>query len=335
MLAITQFEVYVLQKGRWTLHARYPSEDRKEAILDARTTEASTGFPAKVIRETYFPDVNDSERITAYISPKAKEQEKALKFTANGRRPFVAARTAASALGRKVSPSRRMRQPLSVAHTFFRVIVAAGISLAAAALIVGVIAWTMGRFVESGMEIAANTRSTVLTYSYVVTFLFIFWSLFRSRLPLHRLLADLWQKASQKPATDMPLTADAKPPKVKPKHDRPPSPEVLREYEDMKVKRGDLDTLPPPVLEEETAPTSVAAPPAEVIPLQPDLLKKEDGAITYLPHSKFETFCKFFRKLIGKDAAKSVARIESDSVQWQHIVARCCVKVFFYFVVIK
>ena len=44
MLAVTQFEVYALQHGRWTLHARYTSEERKEAILDARTTEIATEY---------------------------------------------------------------------------------------------------------------------------------------------------------------------------------------------------------------------------------------------------------------------------------------------------
>ena len=66
MLAITQFEVLALQRGRWILHARYSSEERNEAVSDAQSTETSTGFPTKVVRETYFPEVNESERITTY-----------------------------------------------------------------------------------------------------------------------------------------------------------------------------------------------------------------------------------------------------------------------------
>jgi adenylate cyclase len=252
MLAITQFEVYVLQQGRWTIHARYPGEERQEAVLDARTTEHATGFPTKVIRETYFPDVNDSERITAYISPKAKAHDQAHKMKANERRPFVAARAVASKLGRKVRPLRRGRAPLSVSQTIFRVVVTAIISLAAATLLTGVLAWALHRAADGGVEISAEMRSGTLTYGYILTFLFFFWSLFRSRLPLHRLLSDLWQKAA-KPAEVAVPVAGAKPPKVKPKHNREASPEILREYEDMKIKRGDLDMLPPePVLEELT-----------------------------------------------------------------------------------
>ncbi len=47
MLAITQFEVYVLDHGRWTIHARYGSDQRKAAIMDARNTEFTTGLPRK------------------------------------------------------------------------------------------------------------------------------------------------------------------------------------------------------------------------------------------------------------------------------------------------
>lgn len=114
MLAITQFELYVLQKGRWLLHARYPGEERNEAVLDARTTEHTTGFPSKVIRETYFPDINESERITTYISQKAKDATKPL--TANQRRTAIVAR-AANVLTRK-RPAGTPRPRLTAAQTF-------------------------------------------------------------------------------------------------------------------------------------------------------------------------------------------------------------------------
>ena len=82
---------------------------------------------------------------------------------------------------------------------------------------------------EVGLEMVSDTRTMALTHSYVLMFLFFFWSLFRSRLPLHRLLADLWAK-SAKTADAARAVADlnAAPPKVKPKYDRSASPEVLR-----------------------------------------------------------------------------------------------------------
>jgi len=256
MLAITQFEVYALQKGRWTLHARYPGEERKEAVLDARTTEAATGFPTKVIRETYFPETNDSERITTYISSKAKQPPYQ---SPNGRRtPLTAARAAASAIARRGRQKVARTPRLTAAQTFFRIVVAGGISLAAATLTTGVFAWLLQRFAEAGVEITASTRMTLLTYAYVLMFLLIFWRLFRSKLALHRLLADLWQKSTKSAAAPA-MPVNAKPPKVMPKHPRAMSPEAIREYEDLKVKRGDIDVTKPPELEE-IAPTATTAP---------------------------------------------------------------------------
>ena len=74
-----------------------------------------------------------------------------------------------------------------------------------------------------------------------------FFSLFRSRLPLHRLLADLWH-ASAKPAAA--AAAKVKPVKLKlrPKHDRgPTSPETLREWQDLRTRRGDTGVFTAPV----------------------------------------------------------------------------------------
>jgi adenylate cyclase len=277
MLAITQFEVYVLQQGRWILHARYPGEERQQAVLDARTTEAATGFPAKVIRETYFPEVNDSERITTYISPKAKEQTAAL---ARKRTPLVAARAAASAAS-AVFTRRRARPAapkprLTAGQIFFRVIVAGGISLACASLMTGIIAWVLHTVSEAGVLIAPNLRSTLLTYSYVLMFLFFFWSLFRSRLPLHRLLADLWQKASKPAVAANAVVRAGKPPRVKPKHDSTTSPEALRELEDLKVKRGDIDPTKPAEIEE--VPVAIVAAEPVPPPLPPEPKKDQPEA---------------------------------------------------------
>jgi len=272
MLAITHFEVYAFHQGRWTLHARYTSEDQKEAVLDARTTEASTGFPTKVVRETYFPEINNSETLTTYISPKAKEQQR---LAHERRTPLNAARTVAANVTRRAR-SGFVRSPrLTAAQTFFRVVVAGGMSLIAALLMTGIVNWLLSYVAKSGVNIADNTRSTILTYSYVVMFLFFFYSLFRSKLPLHRLLADLWQKAAaqtQRGPASVPVI-DGKPPRVRPKHDRAASPETLREWEDLKVKRGDLDSIKPAEIPEAPPVTAVAAP-VPPPPVAPPVVEK-------------------------------------------------------------
>lgn len=248
MLSVTQYEVYAHQHGRWTLHARYSSEQRKEAILDARTTEVGTGCPTKVVRETYFPELNDTELVTAFVSPKAKELQ-----ARQGQKLPLRAQAAAAILAKR----RRARTPLTPAQNIFRVLVAGGISLAAATLMIGVFNFVLGRLGTLGIAVPAEYHTVVLTYTYVLMFLFFFFSLYRSRLPLHRLLADLWKKSQATPEPVKPLSPHVR---LKPKHDRVASGEVLRAREEMKVKRGDLDMAPPPEILSPPTQTAAAAP---------------------------------------------------------------------------
>ena len=59
------YEVHVLQKGRWEIHARYPDKREKAALDEAKELEALTGIDAvRVVRETYNPaDGSSSENI--------------------------------------------------------------------------------------------------------------------------------------------------------------------------------------------------------------------------------------------------------------------------------
>lgn len=237
MLGVTQFEVYALAKGRWTLHARYAGHDQNEAMWDARTTEASTGFPTKIVRETFFPEINDSERITTYISPNAK---KAVKGQPVGTAPQQ--RPAPQARARQAAQPRR----LTAAQMMLRIVVAAAFSVLAAAVMVGVIKYVLSTFAEIGIAISPAASSMIMTYSWVVMFLLFFFSLFRSRLPLHRILADMWH-ASAKPAAAVAAKVKPVKMKLKPKHDRgPTSPESLREWQDLRMRRGDPDIFAAP-----------------------------------------------------------------------------------------
>ena len=59
------YEVHVLQKGRWEIHARYPDKREKAALDEAKELEALTGIDAvRVVRKTYNPaDGSSSENI--------------------------------------------------------------------------------------------------------------------------------------------------------------------------------------------------------------------------------------------------------------------------------
>ena len=90
MRGIVQYEVYVFESGRWSLHARYPGMQRADALSDADATEYSTGRATKVVRDTYFPDINENEEVTTYLSPKAKQMRSII----SGRKQFTAPQAA-------------------------------------------------------------------------------------------------------------------------------------------------------------------------------------------------------------------------------------------------
>jgi adenylate cyclase len=259
MLAVTQFEVHVYQQGRWSIHARYPNSEREEAVRDAVATGSVASCPTKVIRETYFPETNSTETVTIYVSPKAKalRARASLPHKALPSDEHVAANRYSEGKSRQTA-----RQRLSARNVFFRIVIAAAISVTTTTLIVGVLAWMLRRFADAGVALSGAMTSTVLTYGYVAIFLFSFGSLFRSRLPLHRVLVDLWASAQEDNSAKSNQVRARPLPKLKPKHDRAASPEYLREWQEMKVRRGDLDTLDPPDSVDAVAEATIGEPAA-------------------------------------------------------------------------
>ena len=71
-MANDQFEVYYFQNGRWHVHARYEATEREIAIEEAKSVETNLGYPARVIRETFFPESNTTEEVVTYQGQRAK-----------------------------------------------------------------------------------------------------------------------------------------------------------------------------------------------------------------------------------------------------------------------
>ncbi len=269
MLSITQFEVYVLDNGRWTIHARYGSEERKAAVIDARNTEFTTGLPTKVVAETYFPEIDEAELVTAYISPKARELREAAKSVKRSGRAAMASRHApAAGTGKGRRADGRAR--INMRQYIMQGIVAAAVSLVAATLSTAVFSWGLKRAMDAGLALSASLSTNILTYAYALFFLFFFMSLFRSRLPLHRVLSYLWAKPASAPEKTEETTkaiAAAIAPRLRPKQSAAAiEAEAVRAREELKMMRGD----PPPepeVVEAYLPPPVVAAapePPPEV-----------------------------------------------------------------------
>ena len=63
------YEVHVLQKGQWEIHARYPDKREKAALDVAKELDTQPGIDAvRVIRDTYNPIDGSSEENIIYAS---------------------------------------------------------------------------------------------------------------------------------------------------------------------------------------------------------------------------------------------------------------------------
>lgn len=176
ILAIVQYEVHVLEQGRWHLHARYVREDRDRALEDARSTEAFVGRPTKVIRDVYDPDTGTNDESTIYISPRARRGPAQLPLA---ERQVLAIRGVRSRHRQRMirkqaeAPSRRGLSPM------FRILASVVIGLLVAFLITGLLAWLL----SNGSGLNANTLSNLLLVVCLGAFLLTFLALVRGRTP--------------------------------------------------------------------------------------------------------------------------------------------------------
>lgn len=72
-MAIEHFEVYYFQNGRWHVHARFDGQEREIAIEESKSVEANLGYPARVIRETFYPETNTTEEVVTFQGNRAKK----------------------------------------------------------------------------------------------------------------------------------------------------------------------------------------------------------------------------------------------------------------------
>lgn len=66
------FEVQIMQGGRWTIHARFPASQREPALEEAKQLDKSNiGGGVRVIRDVYDSDTGTSNEFTIYKSASA------------------------------------------------------------------------------------------------------------------------------------------------------------------------------------------------------------------------------------------------------------------------
>lgn len=67
-LHIVSYEVHVLGPSGWSMHGRYPQEDRQAALTEAKFLESEMAAATKVVRSDYQPRSNTEQRADVYAS---------------------------------------------------------------------------------------------------------------------------------------------------------------------------------------------------------------------------------------------------------------------------
>lgn len=107
-MAIEHFEVYYYQNGRWHVHARFEAEEREIAIEETKSVETNLGYPARVIRETFYPESNTTEEVVTYQGNRAKKISDSDTMFGPGEQASPSARSGSAGKGGagKAAPSR-------------------------------------------------------------------------------------------------------------------------------------------------------------------------------------------------------------------------------------
>lgn len=73
-VAVVFYEVHLLGKDGWEVHARYPSEEQPTALGEAKALEAQLAAATKVVRSEYHPRSGAEDRRDIYVSRLAPEE---------------------------------------------------------------------------------------------------------------------------------------------------------------------------------------------------------------------------------------------------------------------
>ena len=170
--AIT-FEVHVLRRGKWQIHARYPEAKKALAVQDGKSLEnLSTIRAVKVVRKDY----GRSTESTVYESLSAKDQQAAEGKSGPARQGKAGARASIAAAAAVKSSSN--------VRVFSKLLLVVTLSIGIAALLTFLASVWL-----SDSDISANTQGKMLFGALVGTFLVSAISLAKSFLSADELNA--------------------------------------------------------------------------------------------------------------------------------------------------
>ncbi len=165
--AIINYEVYVQEKGRWTLQMRFRERERDVAIAEAQAAERRLGSPVKVVRETYHPDTNTADEAVVYLTAR-----QAVRRTP-APQPAMAGWGGAPPLRRRVpATAGAIPPPPSGIQLTFRILLVVAVALSVSIFVVGMASVAMVQLESLGIAIAQETYGKVIFVMFIAGFLF-------------------------------------------------------------------------------------------------------------------------------------------------------------------
>ncbi len=185
-MMIIHYEVYVLESRGWMLHARFPRQERDNALAEAKELE-QISLKVRVVRETYYSDTNTFDESDIYSTGKGPPDKSkaaaapvAAARPAAGRHPPPVRSTAAAA--HKPAAERPHKAPppppdpdVGMGRVISRLLAITALALALAMLAVKItpnaimLLWHLG--LQS--DIKPDTYGTLLFSVFVLTFLMV------------------------------------------------------------------------------------------------------------------------------------------------------------------
>lgn len=212
-MAIEHFEVYYFQNGRWHVHARFESGEREIAIEESKSVETNLGYPARVIRETFYSETNTTEEVVTFQGARAKKISDSDSMFAGGAQSGgaptrggasggpSAGRSSSGSSGRANGSDKRQAGNKKEAHQQKQktrkkaknalIIILTGFMLSLGTAVIGSLAITLLLFqlVEAGMVPSGNRNALVFG-----TFMLLFFGTAFLYLNKHFNLVKLFKK---------------------------------------------------------------------------------------------------------------------------------------------
>lgn len=183
MSAIVHFEIYVEDARGWSLQARYPSADRDICIREAHMLEESLKRAVKVVRETYYPELNQNDDSVVWTS-RIRPRPRQTMMPPRGSGDYAAG----SGPGANQSTAEAPKRPASAADLMVRITLIIIASLLLSVMGAGLVSALLSNIPSSVMHVSTGEQRLILFVVFLGLFLIIAVPLILLYVPLDFLM---------------------------------------------------------------------------------------------------------------------------------------------------